>query len=211
MEFQSFLTYVNVVHKLFYTTETGRRYYVTDWGAIKVVEPNETLQPYLQGMTREGASETTKPVSRGVGEIVKPAVSNGYSRITIKDGEKLKTFLVHRLVAEAFCKKNNPTDNVVDHIDGDTSNNRATNLRWCTQKDNSRNRKKSNNTSSKYKGVYWCAGNNKFRAQICVDYKRIQVGYYENEEDAGRAYDLKALEHFGQFARLNFPLSNYIK
>lgn len=46
-----------------------------------------------------------------------------------------KTVLVHRIVATAFCLKNNEKD-VVNHIDGNQLNNDSSNLEWCSQKHN---------------------------------------------------------------------------
>lgn len=56
---------------------------------------------------------------------------NGYKRVYLwKDGEK-ENFLVHRLVALSFLP--NPYGySDVNHIDEDKSNNRITNLEWCT-------------------------------------------------------------------------------
>lgn len=58
--------------------------------------------------------------------------SSGYKQLQILK----KNYRVHRLVAETFIP--NP-ENLpqVDHIDGDKSNNKISNLRWCTQKQNS--------------------------------------------------------------------------
>jgi hypothetical protein len=44
----------------------------------------------------------------------------------------------------------------------------------------------------------WCA-------QIQPKKKVIRLGFFNNEEDAAKAYDIKALELFGEFSRLNFP------
>ena len=60
---------------------------------------------------------------------------NGYLRVGLSKDGKPKQFLVHRLVAEAFLP--NP-DNlpVVNHKDGNPSNNNVSNLEWCTQEYN---------------------------------------------------------------------------
>lgn len=43
--------------------------------------------------------------------------------------------LVHRLVTTAFCTKENGKE-YINHIDGNTTNNKASNLEWCTPKEN---------------------------------------------------------------------------
>ena len=64
--------------------------------------------------------------------------SNGYLVIGLVKNGKLKTFYVHRLVAEAFIP--NPEDkSCIDHINTIRNDNRIENLRWATHEENSNN------------------------------------------------------------------------
>lgn len=60
---------------------------------------------------------------------------NGYVCISLNINGKYKTMRVHRLVANAFIPKEEGKD-VVNHIDGDKTNNNIENLEWCTQSEN---------------------------------------------------------------------------
>ena len=73
--------------------------------------------------------------------ILKPRPISGnrgltkYLSVNPCKNAKSRNLQVHRLVAEAFIP--NPDNKpVVNHIDGDPSNNRAENLEWCTQQEN---------------------------------------------------------------------------
>ena len=69
--------------------------------------------------------------------ILKPCADRGgYLRIGLCDGEKQKTFKVHRLVCEAFHE--NPDNKPqVNHINEIKTDNRASNLEWATARENS--------------------------------------------------------------------------
>lgn len=54
--------------------------------------------------------------------------SNGSSRVRLNG----KNCTVARLVAEAFCRRYRPEQDLVFHIDGDKQNNAADNLCWMT-------------------------------------------------------------------------------
>ena len=92
----------------------------------------------------------------------------------------------------------------LDHINGVKTDNRVENLRLATNKENLRNQK-SRKGSSKYKGVSWQKGNQKWRSCITVNERKEHLGYYASEEAAAYAYDKAAREQFGDYACLNFP------
>lgn len=69
------------------------------------------------------------------GRILKPRSVNGYSHVTLcdKDGHHQRS--IHRLVATEFIP--NPTNRpMVNHIDGNRTNNQVDNLEWCTNSEN---------------------------------------------------------------------------
>lgn len=72
------------------------------------------------------------------GNDITPALSNsGYLRVRLWKKGKGKNFYVHRLVALAFIA-NTDQKSEVNHIDGDKTNNVASNLEWVTGKENKR-------------------------------------------------------------------------
>ena len=93
----------------------------------------------------------------------------------------------------------------IDHKDGNGLNNCRENLRLCTRSQNNINGRVRKGTS-KYKGVCWDKRDKKWKARISIDKKRISLGNWLSEIGAARAYDIKATELHGEFARLNFPI-----
>jgi len=106
--------------------------------------------------------------------------------------------VMHRVIMNA------PDDAVVDHINGDSLDNRRCNLRICTTQENVRNRR-TRAASSGFKGVSLHSQSRLWRAAIHIDAKQITLGYFKDAVDAAHAYDDAAREYFGSFARLNFP------
>ena len=72
--------------------------------------------------------------------ILKTFINNkGYDRVCLSQYGEARYWLVSRIVAAAFCPNDDPAiKTTVDHIDGNTLNNRADNLRWMSQGDNTR-------------------------------------------------------------------------
>lgn len=78
------------------------------------------------------------------GRIIKTRVLRKYECVSIKQNKLSKTFFMHRLVAEMFIKRGYGK-NIVNHKDGNRLNNHASNLEWCTQKENIKHAMTMNN------------------------------------------------------------------
>lgn len=95
---------------------------------------------------------------------------------------------------------------MLDHIDGSGLNCCRDNLRRCTTQQNAANKSVSKNNLSGYKGVYPTIGTNgRWSAATYFNSKQIYIGSFATPEEAAMAYDEKAVELFGEFARKNFP------
>lgn len=106
--------------------------------------------------------------------------------------------LMHRVICNPEPKQQ------IDHINGNKLDNRRSNLRLCSNSQNHMNKPKSHQkTSSKYKGVYWCKHKKKWRVTVKFNKKKIHIGDYKNEKDAGMAYNNAAINIFKEFACLN--------
>lgn len=93
---------------------------------------------------------------------------------------------------------------MIDHINGDSLDNRRCNLRHADAADNARNC--SRPMPHGYRGILFRAGMPKpWRARICVNYKKVDLGHFSSAIEAAKAYDAAARKHFGAFATLNFP------
>ncbi len=118
-----------------------------------------------------------------------------------------KYIYLHRLVM------NFPQKGIqVDHINGNKLDCRKANLRLATNAENSRNSVKPINNTSGYKGV-WKRTDNLNRkkmwvANVIINKKKYSMGCFYTAKEAALAYDKKASELFGEFARLNFPKVN---
>ena len=113
------------------------------------------------------------------------------------DGHNKKIYM-HREIA-GF-----PEGKIVDHRNGNGLDNQRHNLRNCTQHENGMNKSLTvSESSSPFKGV--TIRNNKFIARITYNGEQIFIGRFEKGIDAAIAYDKRATELFGEFAKTNFP------
>lgn len=117
------------------------------------------------------------------------------NRKSVNNSIDKKMIRMHCLIMES---------DFVDHKDCNGLNNCKENLRIYTDMSlNNANSRKRKNTITKYKGVY--AEGKRYRSYIKFHNKTIIIGFFDTEEEAAKAYDLKAIELFGEYARLNFP------
>jgi hypothetical protein len=97
-----------------------------------------------------------------------------------------------------------PSGKMIDHVDGNGLNNQRDNLRFATSGQNQQNRHFLSTNTSGYRGVTWNKKSNKWQAGIKFQEKSIHLGLFDTPEGAAYAYDMKAVEIFGEFANPNF-------
>lgn len=120
---------------------------------------------------------------------------NGYLKVALYD----MNIYIHRL-AWLIAYGNYPKE-AIDHINGDRSDNRLSNLRLATKAQNSWNSKMRKNNSSGVKGVSYNSAMNKWVGKIRVDGKRIYLGSFESLDDAKKAMEIARLKYHGEFSR----------
>lgn len=106
-----------------------------------------------------------------------------------------KHIRLHRLII-------NPNDGFdIDHINGNTLDNRRKNLRICTRQQNSMNQKNHSNNTSGKSGVTFNKKSKKWCVSIGYKYKRIFIGYYKTKDEAINARMKAEKEYYGEYAR----------
>lgn len=108
-----------------------------------------------------------------------------YARTQKKEGNKYKGLYMHRLIKEC------PEIKVIDHRNGNGLDNRKCNLKICTQKENSKNQKLSNNNTSGYRNIFWNKINNTWDVQI----KHRRLGQFKSKNEAVKARNKYLIEN----------------
>lgn len=117
---------------------------------------------------------------------------NGYAIHT--DETNGKRIALHRIIMKV-----KDSNILIDHINGNTLDNRKENLRIVNHTQNTINCKIRKNKTSKYLGVSFSDG--KWRAQISINKKKIYIGLYDSEEKAKNAYDRYSKRYFKEYRR----------
>lgn len=129
---------------------------------------------------------------------------NFYAYRSVGCYETYKKVIMHRQILPP------PAGLFIDHINGWGLDNQRSNLRICTKAENMHNRVLNKNNKSGYKGVCAVKGlkDRQWITQIVVAGKKVRVGYYNDLIEAALAYDEAAYKYFGEFANVNFPVTD---
>tara|TARA_R110000744_G_scaffold7342_3_gene25328 strand:+ start:12881 stop:13555 length:675 start_codon:yes stop_codon:yes gene_type:complete len=166
-----------------------------EWRKIEGYYPYEASST---GLIRN--SETGNELRFNIG-------GGGYYRFSAKRDGVYITAKVHQLVAIAF--HNHIIDGysvVVNHLNEDKLDNRASNLELTTNRDNCIHSIDKTKTSSKYIGVSWYKKMDKWR--VTMRFNRNQyytLGYFDDEEEAAKTYiDAKEKVDSGREDEINY-------
>lgn len=126
---------------------------------------------------------------------------NGYARGYVNTDENNihKYIFMHNLIMDNLLDK----DKIVDHISGNTLDNKKENLRICNNQKNSMNKRKPKNNTSGVKGVSYSEIEHKWKAYITYNKKRMHLGTFLNKEDAIKVRKKAEQKYFKEFNREN--------
>jgi hypothetical protein len=178
-------------------------------GVMREIPPGGVCRNYRAKPAAPNlADETVKriPLAGGLYAYVDAADYEWLSRYKwgVRSGyaaryKKKKVIFMHRQIMRP------PKGMVVDHVDGSKLNNCRCNLRVCTPAENHRNRAKGVGSASRFRGVGHDKNSGKWYSGLQFKGKRFWLGYFNEEIEAARAYDYRAVECGGEFAWVNLP------
>lgn len=150
------------------------------------------------------------------------AVINGVTKVDIEDVDRLLVYkrnifknssgyaclyfndtqlFVHRIIMNLPDRYDEETKLIVDHINGDKTDNRKSNLRVIEKQLNPMNCKTYKNNSSGRKGVHWNKKLQKWTASIQSNKINLHLGVFEDYNDAVEAREQAEKDLFGEFNR----------
>lgn len=130
------------------------------------------------------------------GERAGSVVGKGYRSVRSLG----KNYPEHQLVWALHYGEWPDPSRVIDHINGDKSDNSISNLRLATITQNAANSKRRAVNTSGFKGVCWHKRDKVWLAHIGVNGKNLHLGTFTSKERAFEAYRDAAVRHFGEYA-----------
>lgn len=115
------------------------------------------------------------------GKIIKQFLNADpyYEVVLINSSGKRYESVTHRIVAKAFCLNDDPEHKViVDHLDNNSLNNKASNLEWVTQKENLRRARERDGHKPRKKVSCKCIQTGKIYSSIAEASKDTGIRYY---------------------------------
>lgn len=169
LQFNEQIIYINGYEKLYSITSFGRV-----WSHEKISKYNGRIYK---------------------AKFLKPGCTEGYLRVGLCKNNKVKTHLIHRLVAQHYIR--NPLNlPEVNHKDGNKSNCKKDNLEWSTSQDNHKHALVNGlkyKKYSKYYGVSYNKGlyhkNKPWGASVRINGYQKYLGYFETEIEAAFTYN----------------------
>ena len=175
-------------------------------GQLRQVSPDSVCRNYRPKPAETEGDIKRLPVGQGQYALVDAAdydwlkqwtwrLQGGYA-VRYENGRRI---YMHRAIMKP------PERMLVDHANRNKLDNCRGNLRVCTRQENMCNRGKHVGSSSRFKGVGYRKRKHMWYALLRMGGLPIWLGYFDEEIEAARAYDRKAVELFGEFACLNLP------
>ncbi len=125
--------------------------------------------------------------------------AHGYVRRTLTKSEKNEfNNKTTRMMLHQEILGKAPLGFEIDHIDRNKLNNQKSNLRFVSRRENNLNRKIPKHNKSGLRGVHFYKITNKWRATIRINGKDKHLGYFNQKEEAGRAYNKAWLIYNGK-------------
>ena len=116
-------------------------------------------------------------------------------------GRGSKKWKLHRLIF--FLRGIDIEGREIDHVNGDTLDNRFNNLRIASSSQNKTNRDVRSDSGTGLKGVEYRKSTGRWMAYGRVNGKKVHLGVYSNPDEAALAYNRYAIDTWGPYARLN--------